>query len=128
MNLPFYRMKFQSDMFCYSVQKISPSFLSSSTRQDLSIDTKHHSTTRTWGKKRDMRFWAILVRLICDLYLKKSGNPDHLYLNNHSFLPNSSLIYILIYFIMVVIRRDGIFVLLHCQQLFQMSFIEVFVS
>ncbi len=38
-------------MFRYSVQKTSPSFLSNSARQDLSIDIKHHSTTRSWKKK-----------------------------------------------------------------------------
>ncbi len=32
----------------FSVQKTSPSFLSNPTRQDISIDTKHHSTTHSW--------------------------------------------------------------------------------
>ncbi len=59
-------------MFCFNVQKTSPSFLSNFTRLDLSIDTKHHSTTYSWKKVKQ----AILVRLICNLKSKKSGNPD----------------------------------------------------
>ncbi len=62
--------------------------------------------------------------------LMRMTNFKHrlLYLSNHSLiLPDSSLVFVLVYFIAVVIRWDGVFVLPHCRQSFQMLSVKTFV-
>ncbi len=56
-------------------EKTSPSFLSISTCQDPSTDTKHHSIRHSWKTNRGKRFWEIVVGLICDLNSKKIWQP-----------------------------------------------------
>ncbi len=69
------------------------------------VSTQHHRRVRTLTEmRRILKF------------------KHHLYLSNHLFLPDSSLIY----FIAVMIRQGEIVVLLHCQRLFQTLSVKAF--